>query len=59
MIKAKFKDNTFIEKLCGTCGKGMHGEKLRVCKKCEKVYYCGKECQKAHWPRHKTVCCAD
>lgn len=56
VIKAKFKENTFVEKLCASCGKGMHGEKLFACKKCALVYYCDKECQKAHWPAHKPVC---
>jgi len=34
--------------------------KLRPCKRCHRVYYCGKECQKEHWKRklngHKNMC---
>eukprot|EP00981_Chlorochromonas_danica_P000968 scaffold233_cov174-Ochromonas_danica.AAC.8 len=37
---------------CAECG-GMGS--LR-CKKCNKVSYCGKECQGKHWQKHKKVC---
>lgn len=37
---------------CAQCG-GMGS--LR-CKKCNKVSYCGKECQGKHWQRHKKIC---
>jgi len=34
--------------------------KLRPCKRCHRVYYCGKECQTKHWKKknngHKEVC---
>jgi len=34
--------------------------KLRPCKRCHRVYYCGKECQVKHWKResngHKKMC---
>ena len=56
VVKAKYKDSTFIEKLCSTCGKGANGEKVFSCNRCGKAYYCGKECQKAHWKKHKAVC---
>jgi len=26
------------------------------CNKCQSVYYCGKACQKADWPRHEEIC---
>jgi len=26
------------------------------CKGCEAAWYCGKQCQEAHWPTHKTTC---
>jgi ankyrin repeat protein len=32
------------------------GTGLKKCAGCEKVYFCGSECQVAHWPAHKAEC---
>lgn len=43
---------------CGNCG--MEEKALAQfpgCSVCKKTYYCGKECQKAHWKIHKNDCC--
>lgn len=45
---------------CGNCG-AQDGEQAKVlltCAKCGEKKYCGKECQKKHWKKHKTVCMA-
>lgn len=39
--------------ICANCSKT--NCKLR-CSKCSTVYYCGPECQKAHWQEHKKIC---
>jgi ankyrin repeat protein len=31
-------------------------EKLQKCSACRRVYYCNRECQVAHWKRHKPAC---
>jgi hypothetical protein len=49
---------------CSACGqeeKGMDGKegspgKLLACQKCRSALYCSKECQRAAWPEHKTIC---
>ncbi|XP_020664231.3 putative protein MSS51 homolog, mitochondrial [Pogona vitticeps] len=51
-------EDTF--KFCAECKKlpeSMPDPKsLRRCKRCQNVYYCGSECQRANWPLHKKFC---
>ena len=44
--------------MCAGCGATSqpNGRGLLRCSKCEEVYYCGKDCQAAHWPAHKLDC---
>jgi len=39
---------------CINCNKVL--TKQFKCSRCKQVKYCGKECQIAHWPQHKTNC---
>ena len=39
---------------CGECG----APASATCTRCRAVVYCGKECQRAAWPRHKAGCAA-
>ncbi|KAG2134485.1 hypothetical protein DEU56DRAFT_913672 [Suillus clintonianus] len=39
---------------CTQCQKVL--DKLLKCSKCKGVWYCSKECQKEHWPTHKSAC---
>ncbi|KAK9820017.1 hypothetical protein WJX72_005202 [[Myrmecia] bisecta] len=39
---------------CAQCGKRVDG-KLR-CARCGRGLYCGKDCQKQHWPVHRRSC---
>ncbi|KAH9928261.1 uncharacterized protein B0H18DRAFT_1117948 [Fomitopsis serialis] len=32
------------------------GLKMKRCHGCQKIYYCGAPCQKAHWKEHKDAC---
>lgn len=42
---------------CLNCGrKEEPGDKLKKCGKCEDVCYCSRECEKAHWKKHKKTC---
>ncbi|XP_026204740.1 zinc finger MYND domain-containing protein 10 [Anabas testudineus] len=37
---------------CGSCGK----EATKRCSRCQGEWYCRRECQVKHWPKHKKVC---
>ncbi|GLC51589.1 hypothetical protein PLESTB_000518900 [Pleodorina starrii] len=44
---------------CWACGKAKDraaGVKLRLCSICCVARYCGDECQREHWPRHRLEC---
>lgn len=47
-----------LRKQCGYCGKKDNLD-LKLCSLCFGVYYCGKECQKSDWRRHKYEECDD
>jgi tetratricopeptide (TPR) repeat protein len=40
--------------MCRNCQKQQ--KELKRCKSCQSVFYCGSNCQKEDWPRHKTEC---
>ena len=43
--------------VCANCGKhGSDGVKLKNCKACRLVKYCGVDCQRAHRKQHKKAC---
>ncbi|KAM9409050.1 zinc finger MYND domain-containing protein 10 [Pholidichthys leucotaenia] len=37
---------------CGSCGR----EAMKRCSRCQEEWYCHRECQVKHWPKHKTAC---
>jgi hypothetical protein len=56
---------------CGACGKhalvvggdwlagdeeAARRSQFSVCSKCVRTFYCGRDCQRAHWARHKNAC---
>jgi len=47
-------------KRCASCGneKGPNGAPLVNCANCKLVFYCGRDCQRAHWKNggHKAAC---
>ena len=52
--------SSYKRKKCHVCHKRACGMKpLKLCKRCQKIYYCSKKCQKKDWKfgRHYQVCC--
>jgi hypothetical protein len=44
---------------CAACGKIQIDKsqvQLQKCSRCQKAYYCDRECMKSHWKKHKIVC---
>lgn len=59
VIKAELpKRSRDIEKmfLCENCNEEGPADKLRKCKRCHCVRYCGVDCQKEDWPFHRLWC---
>ncbi|KAK0472166.1 hypothetical protein IW261DRAFT_1665844 [Armillaria novae-zelandiae] len=53
--RVTFERNVVIASdACAACEK--RDMKLQKCGRCKKVSYCGPECQRAHWKKHKPVC---
>lgn len=42
--------------VCAQCGARRDTPRLAACTGCRTVSYCGHECQRQHWPRHKAAC---
>ena len=54
-IDSLINNDKYKCKRCLKTGRDL-GRVLKKCNGCKKVYYCGGECQKAHWKVHKSVC---
>jgi len=39
---------------CDHCGQTI--QRLRRCAACRRAFFCGRDCQRAAWPRHREVC---
>ena len=50
------KTMNVLELVCSYCNVIAIREYFKKCAKCRHAAYCSIECQKKHWPVHKTVC---
>ncbi|PBK68192.1 ankyrin [Armillaria solidipes] len=48
------EEGSRAEKACGACGR--NDVSLMNCMKCQVMRYCSAQCQRQHWPVHKTKC---
>jgi len=51
-----YKGQSRVLKKCHWCSKDEPDQKFQACSRCREVIYCGRECQRASWPFHKTLC---
>ncbi|KAJ7604686.1 hypothetical protein DFH06DRAFT_1113421 [Mycena polygramma] len=51
-----FKSAQRQVKACKTCGAREPVIKLMQCNNCKYIFYCSKQCQRAHWKAHKVEC---
>jgi len=51
---AEARNHAELKRRCSSCGK--ESESLKHCAQCRKASYCGRSCQEADWPRHKSTC---
>ena len=53
-IRTRVVDGQILERKCANCGEwDRTGKSFSRCSGCMLVYYCGRECQLAHWGEHK------
>jgi hypothetical protein len=58
VVKPYVKGSDPVNPICGSCYvcKKAPESKLLKCNRCKLMRYCGAECQKKDWGRHKAVC---
>ena len=57
-IAAMIALNRRMNRICENCGDKSAPTQLRACGKCYLLYYCSRQCQRAHWlSGHRHSCC--
>eukprot|EP01029_Cantina_marsupialis_P011668 TRINITY_DN25967_c0_g1_i1.p1 TRINITY_DN25967_c0_g1~~TRINITY_DN25967_c0_g1_i1.p1 ORF type:complete len:431 (+),score=141.60 TRINITY_DN25967_c0_g1_i1:36-1328(+) len=50
------KIKNMVKSVCAKCGKEEEDRAFKRCARCFSVAYCSRDCQKAHWSKHKKPC---
>jgi ankyrin repeat protein len=56
LAEAPAEQTAYLEARTHCAKPGCSGAGLKKCALCLIIFYCGKECQVAHWPAHKAEC---
>ena len=57
-VHSEAKKTQSKQGICSYCKQKKDRESLKLCSICKSEHYCGRACQKAHWPEHKQICSA-
>ena len=52
-VKKEIKTISRMDRCCSFCGEK---NEILKCSRCNKAFYCNKECQKNDWGKHKNLC---
>lgn len=55
---SRISESQYYPNLCHVCFSHNREMPLKICGGCRMISYCGKDHQKRHWPKHKTLCLA-
>lgn len=56
-LRKFLKESNQSIRVCANCRKTEKDvKKLDCCSACDDAAYCSRQCQKAHWPKHKELC---
>jgi hypothetical protein len=56
LLAGELKRDKSSARMCGLCARGVDVDACQQCQQCRVLWYCGVECQSAHWAHHQHHC---